>query len=215
MTARLDDGAFDGVGVLRAREREILDLFSKGLQNRVVATERSIAEETVRSHARVVGGDDSRAGPWALSRTRRIGSGFGYSTELPAPQLCTIPDGANPGEPGMDAVLISRCQAGDANAFGPLFEQYKNLVYKTAYLMTEPAAEDILQEVFLQVHGSLGAYNPSRGSLSTWLQRITVNRCLNWRRGQRFLWILESAPRRSGEGVDSRRTPRRKARGER
>jgi len=53
----------------------------------------------------------------------------------------------------MDEVLISRCQAGDDLAFGLLFEQYKNLVYKTAYLMTGKAAdaEDILQEVFLRL----------------------------------------------------------------
>ena len=98
----------------------------------------------------------------------------------------------------MDEVLISRCRAGGANAFGLLFEQYKNLVYKTAYLMTGKAAdaEDILQEVFLQVHRSLGTYDPARGALSTWLHRITVNRCLNWRRGRRFSWSLERIPDR-------------------
>jgi DNA-binding CsgD family transcriptional regulator len=37
---------------LTAREREILELFSRGLQNKVVATQLSIAEGTVKAHAR-------------------------------------------------------------------------------------------------------------------------------------------------------------------
>jgi len=86
----------------------------------------------------------------------------------------------------VDLVLIRRCQAGDEEAFGLLFEQYKNLVYRTTYLTlgTASDAEDILQEVFLQVHRSLDEYDPGRGAFSTWLYRITVNRCLNWRRGR-------------------------------
>jgi RNA polymerase sigma-70 factor, ECF subfamily len=91
-------------------------------------------------------------------------------------------------------VLIRRCQAGDQEAFGHLFEQYKNLVYRTTYLSLGSAADadDILQEVFLQLYRSLSAYDPSRGSLSTWLYRITVNRCLNWRRRRRPADSLEA-----------------------
>lgn len=86
----------------------------------------------------------------------------------------------------MDLTLVNRCRAGDGEAFGLLFEKYKNLVYRTAYLTlgSETDAEDLLQEVFLQVHRSLATYDPQRGSFSTWLYRVTVNRCLNWRRGR-------------------------------
>ena len=35
----------------------------------------------------------------------------------------------------MDLTLIRRSQAGDEEAFAALFQKYKNLVYKTAYLM--------------------------------------------------------------------------------
>ena len=86
----------------------------------------------------------------------------------------------------MDLVLIRRCQAGDEEAFALLFEEYKNLVYRAAYLALGNAvdAEDILQEVFFQVHRSLDSYDPRRGAFTTWLHRITINRCLNWRRGR-------------------------------
>jgi RNA polymerase sigma-70 factor, ECF subfamily len=71
----------------------------------------------------------------------------------------------------VDLVLIRRCQAGDEQAFALLFEKYKRLVYRTTYLTlgTAADADDILQEVFLQVHRSLDGYDPARGALSTWL----------------------------------------------
>jgi RNA polymerase sigma-70 factor, ECF subfamily len=82
---------------------------------------------------------------------------------------------------------IRRSQAGDGEAFAELFHQYKNLVYKTAFLMlgNPSEAEDMLQEVFLEVHRSLSDYDPARGAFTTWLYRITVNDCLNWRRKRR------------------------------
>ncbi len=86
----------------------------------------------------------------------------------------------------MDTV-VERCQAGDEGAFEALFEAYKNLVYRTAYLMlgTTHEAEDALQEVFLKVCRSLESYDPSKGAFTTWLHRITMNHCLNQRRKRR------------------------------
>lgn len=80
--------------------------------------------------------------------------------------------------------LINRSRVGDEEAFAALFNKYKNLVYKTAYLMLGNAdeAEDALQEVFVQVYKSLSTFQPSKGAFTTWLYRITVNYCLNWRR---------------------------------
>lgn len=80
--------------------------------------------------------------------------------------------------------IISRAQSGDREAFAILFEQHKNLVYKTAYLMLgEPAeAEDALQEVFVQVYRSLAGFDPRKAAFTTWLYRVTFNYCLNQRR---------------------------------
>lgn len=84
--------------------------------------------------------------------------------------------------------LIRRAQACDRDAFAALFEQYKNLVYRTAYLMLDDAdeAEDALQEVFVQVHKSLAGFDPNKAAFSTWLHRITINHCINHRRKRRF-----------------------------
>ncbi len=92
--------------------------------------------------------------------------------------------------------LISRSQAGDEAAFTELFEQYKNLVFKTAYLMLDnPAeAEDALQEVFVLIHKGLRGFDPRKGAFTTWLYSITVHYCLNHRRKRSFVSLpLEAA----------------------
>jgi RNA polymerase sigma-70 factor, ECF subfamily len=68
--------------------------------------------------------------------------------------------------------------------FSELFERYKNLVYRTAFLMygNHEDAEEILQDVFIQVYRSLNSYDPAKGAITTWLHRITINTCLARRR---------------------------------
>jgi RNA polymerase sigma-70 factor, ECF subfamily len=100
-------------------------------------------------------------------------------------------------EPSVDVSLIRRCQAGEAQAFAALFESTKNLVFRTAYLVLGNSldAEDVLQEVFLQLYRSMGNYDPGRAAFSTWLYRITVNRCLNLRRRRSFFSLpLDELP---------------------
>jgi RNA polymerase sigma-70 factor, ECF subfamily len=82
--------------------------------------------------------------------------------------------------PESPSTLISECLRGDDAASAVLFDQYKALVYRTAYLMLgQPQdAEDALQEVFAQVFRALHSYDAERGAFSTWLHRITVNVCL-------------------------------------
>jgi len=92
--------------------------------------------------------------------------------------------------------LISHAQAGDRAAFAALFEQYKNLVYQTAYLLLGDAheAEDALQEVFLMVHKSLTSFDARKGAFTTWLYRITLNFCLNHRRRRRHASLEDVSP---------------------
>ena len=84
-----------------------------------------------------------------------------------------------------DAIeLVQRSRTGDQAAFASLFEQYKNLVYRVAYLTLSDsnAAEDALQEVFIQVYHSLANFDPVKGAFTTWQYRITMYHCLNQRR---------------------------------
>jgi RNA polymerase sigma-70 factor (ECF subfamily) len=92
--------------------------------------------------------------------------------------------------------LIKHAQAGDREAFAALFEQHKNLVYKTAYLILGDAheAEDALQEVFLSVHKSLPSFDSRKGAFTTWLYRVTLNFCLNHRRKRQHSSLDDISP---------------------
>src|SRR6516164_4813352 len=85
-----------------------------------------------------------------------------------------------PVPPDPDAVLMLRVKRGDRAAFAELVEKYKqpvmNLVYRT--LHDEAEAEDLAQNVFLQVYNSAKRYE-SLEKFSTWLFTIARNLCLN------------------------------------
>lgn len=70
-----------------------------------------------------------------------------------------------------------------------IFQQHKDTVFKTAYLIVGSVqeAEDILQEVFLKVYKSASGFDPQKGSMRTWLHRITVNQCISEKRKRREL----------------------------
>jgi RNA polymerase sigma-70 factor (ECF subfamily) len=62
----------------------------------------------------------------------------------------------------MKGLTSNEWQSGNATAFQVLFQQYKNLVFKSAYLITgsREEAEDILQEVFVAVWEFRHTYKP-------------------------------------------------------
>jgi len=80
--------------------------------------------------------------------------------------------------------LIREWQSGDTEAFALLFRQYEKMVYRTAYLITgdREAAKDVLQEVFVSVWKSRHSFNSELAKFTTWLHRITVNKCSRIRR---------------------------------
>jgi RNA polymerase sigma-70 factor (ECF subfamily) len=79
-----------------------------------------------------------------------------------------------------DAALMLRVKRGDRAAFTELVEKYKqpvmNFVYRS--LRDEIEAEDLAQNVFLQVYKSRARYERT-AKFSTWLFTIARNLCLN------------------------------------
>lgn len=76
--------------------------------------------------------------------------------------------------------LISKLQQRDENAFKHLVTRYQDNVFNTALglLQHYADAEDISQEVFIQVYRSVHQFK-GNAALSTWLYRITVTKCLD------------------------------------
>jgi len=79
-----------------------------------------------------------------------------------------------------DFKLLARFKKGDQQAFELLVRKYKMVVFNTVYSImgNTQEADDIAQEVFLKVYTKAGSFK-GESSFSTWLYRITVNRCVD------------------------------------
>lgn len=86
-------------------------------------------------------------------------------------------------EPRDESQLVDRLKDGDESAFVVLVRRFQARLYGLAYAMTLDREEsrDIVQEVFLKAFRSIGTFR-GESALATWLHRITVNQCLNWKR---------------------------------
>ena len=78
----------------------------------------------------------------------------------------------------IDGALIARARAGDGEALDGLVVRHQDRVYNMAFriLGDREDALDVAQEVFLTVHRTIARFE-ARARFSTWLYRVTVNRC--------------------------------------
>ncbi|MEZ4221413.1 MAG: sigma-70 family RNA polymerase sigma factor [Polyangiaceae bacterium] len=95
----------------------------------------------------------------------------------------------------LDEELVARCQAGDTLAFRELFRLHKTNVARLVQRMNGRSTEvdDLVQEVFLQVHRSIGDFR-GKSRFSTWLYRVTVNVVLMHRRAAKSRPTLVEQP---------------------
>lgn len=72
--------------------------------------------------------------------------------------------------------LIRRCQAGDPEAFEPIFRAHAPMAVRTAYLITHDwtTAEDATQEAFARAFRAMKSFRPGE-AFAPWLYRIVVN----------------------------------------
>jgi RNA polymerase sigma factor (sigma-70 family) len=80
--------------------------------------------------------------------------------------------------------------------FQLLYNQYKVLVYNVAlhYVQNIEDAEEITQDVFVQVHQSMDKFK-NNSSIKTWIYRITINKSLDfikYKKSKKRLFIFGS-----------------------
>ncbi len=90
-----------------------------------------------------------------------------------------------------ETISVRLLKQRDEEAFRVLIRRYQGKLFSIAYSMTLDREEslDIVQEAFLKVYQNIHTFR-EESRLSTWLHRITVNLCLNWKRKwkRRFKW---------------------------
>jgi RNA polymerase sigma-70 factor (ECF subfamily) len=81
---------------------------------------------------------------------------------------------------------IEASRRGEREAFDRLVLRYQRDVYRLCYrfVNNHEDANDLAQEVFLRAWRAIPRFR-GESSFSTWLYRIAVNACLNFRAGRR------------------------------
>ena len=86
-----------------------------------------------------------------------------------------------------DSSLLSMVQQGHEQAMARLFDRHSRLVYSVALrVLRDPAAaEDVLQEIFMQIWRTPTSFIEARGSLGGWLAVVSRNRSIDLLRKKR------------------------------
>ncbi len=99
----------------------------------------------------------------------------------------------------MAAMLVRRCIAGEAAAWEEIVQRYHRRIYNICYRFSgsPDQAQDLTQEVFIKMYGSLKSYDSQRAAFMTWMTTITRNLLVDYFRKskqERMTDSLDSAP---------------------
>ena len=77
--------------------------------------------------------------------------------------------------------LLRRIGQGDRRSFELLYDRFSGVLFSTAYrvLNNREAAEDVLQDVFVQIWEKAPLYDPARGKPMTWAVTLTRNKSID------------------------------------
>ncbi len=80
-----------------------------------------------------------------------------------------------------EIALLRRVAQGDRRSFEELYERFSGVLFSTAYrvLNNQEAAEDVLQDVFVQIWEKAPLYDPTRGKPMTWAVTLTRNKSID------------------------------------
>jgi RNA polymerase sigma-70 factor, ECF subfamily len=120
------------------------------------------------------------------------GGGVGGNVPLPGGKIIQrisqprLSDSVKPSRMAdADAELVLQTQNGSHSAFEELVRNHQRMIHSLTFRMTgSPTdAEDLAQETFIRAYEQIGAFRGT-AKFSTWLYRIAVNNCINWRQSE-------------------------------
>jgi len=87
-----------------------------------------------------------------------------------------------------DQLLLKKMSERDSSALSELYDLHSKYFYTIIYyiLRDEAEAEDVLQEVFLQIWEKVDSYDESLGNPLAWITRITRNKAIDRLRSKGF-----------------------------
>ena len=90
-------------------------------------------------------------------------------------------------QPLDDRLLAERLRSGDREALGELYDRYASVAMAVAVRVVSDRelAEDLVHDAYVAVWQKIDRFDPSRGSLRSWLLTIVRNRAIDRLRGTR------------------------------
>jgi RNA polymerase sigma-70 factor, ECF subfamily len=127
---------------------------------------------------------------------------------VPPPARATAPPGRRPAgeQDGLRMMeLVERAQAGEADAFGRLYDHYADTVYRYIYyrVSSKATAEDLTSETFLRALRRIGTFTYQGRDFGAWLVTIARNLVADHFKSSRFRLEVTT-----GEMLDPNETER-------
>jgi RNA polymerase sigma-70 factor (ECF subfamily) len=115
-----------------------------------------------------------------------------------------------------DEALLAQMALGDEPALAELYDRFGRIAYGLAVkvLRDQALAEDAVQDAFLGAWRTAAAFDPTRGTVSTWLMTLVHRRAVDLvrREDRRRTDVLDDAPIASGETTDEQAAVREERR---
>ncbi len=92
--------------------------------------------------------------------------------------MTTAPE---PDDRAVELDLLARITRRERAAFEQLYTRYSNILYATAmkFLKEDADAQDVVQDVFIQIWDKAKLYDPAKGKPLTWALTMTRNRSID------------------------------------
>ncbi len=105
-----------------------------------------------------------------------------------------------------DEALLEQIKLGSKPAFKILVERYLNKIWRLSFniLNNRQDAEDVTQEVFINVWNHRDQWDAGEAKFSTWLYRVAFNKSIDFKRRQRQNHVvLDDGIEETGKGAET------------
>lgn len=114
--------------------------------------------------------------------------------------------GVDPQEEPIEISLLRKIGEGDRASFRELYERFSGVLMAAAYkvLNDQTDAEDVLQDVFIQIWDKASLYDPRRGKPLTWALTLTRNKAIDRLRSAQRRYRLKDEVEKEYKAVDQK-----------
>lgn len=140
------------------------------------------------------GGTSSRGASRLGSRPERSLAPVSGSPQPPDDAPASF-EAATAGIDDSAVALVARAQAGDAEAFGELYDRYVEVVYRYIYYRvgSQPLTEDLVSETFLRALRRISSFSWQGRDFAAWLVTIARNLIADHYKSSRYRLEISTA----------------------